>query len=166
MVFFLRPPHCHSEGVFIGNSGTVRPCQGQLDPQLPNLSPEYSLPGVTTGHYIMLYYRRGPTHSVHMATYGRGTKIWVGLYTCTFLHRGRSSRRVFEVLIVWAPKHLMVFAPAYRGEGSAWAFAWASSLGSACGAQSSGPSVLNMLMWESANEGYVCQAKGMPIRSH
>jgi hypothetical protein len=33
----------HSTGVFIGNRGTARPCERHLDPQLPSLSPEYSL---------------------------------------------------------------------------------------------------------------------------
>jgi hypothetical protein len=33
----------HSMGVFIGNRGTTHPCQGQLGPQLPSLSPENSL---------------------------------------------------------------------------------------------------------------------------
>jgi hypothetical protein len=35
----------HSTGVFIGTRGTVRPCQGHLDPRLPSLSPEYSPKG-------------------------------------------------------------------------------------------------------------------------
>jgi hypothetical protein len=58
-------------GVFIGNRGTARPCQGQLGPQLPSLSLEYSLVGgVTVSHYNILYYRRGPTRSAHMASEG------------------------------------------------------------------------------------------------
>jgi hypothetical protein len=35
----------HGTGVFIGNRGTARPCQGLLGPHLPSLSTEYSLIG-------------------------------------------------------------------------------------------------------------------------
>jgi hypothetical protein len=40
-VFSSRPALWHNTGVFIGNRGTARPCQGQLGPQIPSLSPEY-----------------------------------------------------------------------------------------------------------------------------
>ena len=39
---FLRAPQWYSAGVFIVNRGSGVPCQGQLHPQLPTLSPEYS----------------------------------------------------------------------------------------------------------------------------
>jgi hypothetical protein len=63
----------HSMGVFIGNRGTARPCQGHLGPQLPSLSPEYSLTGgggVTVSHYDILYYRHNLTHSAHTTSEG------------------------------------------------------------------------------------------------
>jgi hypothetical protein len=42
---FLSPLLWHCAGVFIGNRGTTWPWQGQLGPQLPGLSLEYSLTG-------------------------------------------------------------------------------------------------------------------------
>jgi hypothetical protein len=66
----------------------IRPCQGQLDPQLPSLSLEYALTGgggATACHDSILYYRRGPTRSAHTATCGRGLTTWDGLYTGPFL---------------------------------------------------------------------------------
>jgi hypothetical protein len=53
---FSPPALWHSTGVFIGNRGTARPCQGHLDPLLPSLSLEYSLEGrlqrVITTYFI------------------------------------------------------------------------------------------------------------------
>jgi hypothetical protein len=66
------PALWHSTGVFKGNRGTARPCQGHLGPQLPSLSSKYSLGGggVTIGHYDILYYRHDPTHFAHTASEG------------------------------------------------------------------------------------------------
>jgi hypothetical protein len=43
---------------------------------LLSLPPEYSPGGVTAGHYIMLYYRRGPTRSAHTTAYEWNPTIW------------------------------------------------------------------------------------------
>jgi hypothetical protein len=96
----------HSTGVFIGNRGTARPCQGHLDHQLPSLSPEIFPRGVIVSHYIILYYRHGPTHSAHVAFEGgallhgpnctRSPPCYEGdeaLWSSRGLRRGLSERR-------------------------------------------------------------------------
>jgi hypothetical protein len=129
MFFLFCPLHWHNAGVFIGNWGTVRPCQGQLDPQLPSLSPEYSL----TGDYsVSLQHTLLQTWPNPLCPYGNlraGLTTWAGLYMSLFLHWGRQSLEVFAALDIRSLKSMMVFASAHQSEGGARAFAWAMSAG-------------------------------------
>jgi hypothetical protein len=68
----VLPALWHSTRVFIGNRWTARSCQRHLGPQLPSLSPEYSLVGrFTVSYYSILYYRHGPTRYAHTTLEGR-----------------------------------------------------------------------------------------------
>jgi hypothetical protein len=115
----------HSARVFIGNWGTARPYQGQLGPQLPSLSPEYSLTGVLqrviTTHFItdvaqpaQLTWRPADGALQHGPDYTRAP-------SCIEWDKALWSS------VIRSLKSLMVFASACRSEEGAWAFAWTTS---------------------------------------
>ena len=76
----ILPLLWHSTRVFIGNQGTTRPYQGQLGPQLPSLSPEYSLVGgySVSLHHTLLQMRPNPL--CPHGTCGRGPTTWAELH--------------------------------------------------------------------------------------
>jgi hypothetical protein len=121
------PLFWHSTRVFIGNWGTVRPCQRQLGPQLPSLSPEYSL---IWGNSVSLQHTLLQTRSNPLCSHGiyeRGPTTWADLHTGPFSHWGRESLVVFAASVTRSLKSLMVFASACWSEGGAWAFARTTS---------------------------------------
>jgi hypothetical protein len=96
------PALWHSTGVFKGNRGTARPCQGHLGPQLPSLSSKYSLGGGggynRSLRHTLLQTRPNPLcpHGVR----GRAPTTWAELHTGPPALRGRGLM-VFAGSLSW-----------------------------------------------------------------
>jgi hypothetical protein len=145
--------------VFIGNRGAIRLYQGQLDPQLPSLSPEYSLTGggggglqrvITTCFITDVARPAQPTRRPAGRALRYGPDCTGPLFTSreskTQSHRslGHLSPKAFDGLRFGSPErreHLslrmgVVLEPGLRG-------------------LSSGPSIFDTLMQQQSSEGGV-----------
>jgi hypothetical protein len=140
-------------GVYIGNLGTAWPCQGQLVPQLPSLSPEYSLTG---GYNMSLQHTLLQMWPNPLCPYG---DLWAGPYNMgRIVHGPLFTPRETKT---WGLRSLghpgpksfdgLHFGSPERRERLS--LHMGVILGSGLWGLLTGPLIYGTLMWESSSEG-------------